>query len=194
MHLRDWMISDHAGVIGRFEQAIVAHVPRDRWTEQVDGGGTSIAALLYHLSRHQDLAVNVAVRGVDAVWSTYAVGLGVADHAPTAGLSETEDPILTQLLDLDALVAYARAVHDGTQAWLGGLADDGSLARLLDEVPATGTRLDAAGVSAAAVPWLHTMWGGRSCGWLLQWPGVGHGHAHVGEATSIRNRMGLSPF
>jgi hypothetical protein len=194
MHLRDWMISDHAGVIGRFEQAIVAHVPPDRWAEQVDGGGTSIAALLYHLTRHQDLAVNVAVRGVEAIWSTHATALGVADRSPSAGLSESEDPALTALLDLDVLMAYARAVHDGTQVWLGGFGDDGSLERLLDEVPATGARLEAAGVSAADVPWLHTMWGGRSGGWLLQWPGLGHGHAHVGEATSIRNRMGLSPF
>lgn len=194
MHLRDWMISDHAGVIGRFEQAIVAHVPQDRWTEQVDGGGTSIAALVYHLSRHQDLAVNVAVRGVDAIWSTYAVPLGVAERAATAGLSESEDTSLTALLDLGVLMTYARAVHATTQAWLGEFDDDGRLERLLDEVPPTGTRLEAAGVSAADVPWLHTMWGDRSVGWLLQWPGVGHGHAHVGEATSIRNRMGLSPF
>jgi len=30
--------------------------------------------------------------------------------------------------------------------------------------------------------------------WFLQWPVLGHGHAHVGEAISVRNRMGLSPF
>lgn len=194
MHLRDWMISDHAGVIGRFEQAIVAHVPPERWTEQVDGGGTSIAALLYHLSRHQDLAVHVAVRGGPSIWSTHAVDLGITDVSPSCGLSESEDPTLTARLDIDALVTYARAVHDATQAWMATFGDDGSLEHLLDEVPGTGDRLEAAGVSAADVPWLHTMWGDKTVGWLVQWPGIGHGHAHVGEATSIRNRMGLSPF
>jgi hypothetical protein len=194
MHLRDWLISDHSGVIGRFEQAIVAHVPQDRWKQQVDRGGTSIAALLHHLTRHQDLAVHVAVRGVDAVWAAHVTALGVEDLSPSAGLSETEDPGLTARLDLDALVTYARAVHDATQAWLAAAGGDDSLARLLDEVPATSARLESAGVTAASVPWLHTMWTDRTAGWLLQWPGIGHGHAHVGEATSIRNRMGLSPF
>lgn len=194
MHLRDWLISDHAGVIGRFDQAIAAHVPRSRWTERVDGGGTSIAALLHHLVRHQDLAVHVAVRGGASIWSAHAGELGIAGVSPSAGLSETEDPTLTARLDLDALVTYARAVHDATQAWLATFGDDGSLEHLLDEVPATGARLEAVGVTASDVPWLHTMWAGKTAGWLVQWPGIGHGHAHVGEATSSRNRMGLSPF
>jgi hypothetical protein len=194
MHLRDWMMSDHAGVMGRFDQAIVAHVPRARWTERVDGGGSSIAALLHHLVRHQDLAVHVAVGGADALWSSHVADLGLAGASPSAGLGETEDPTVTARLDLEALVTYARAVHDATQTWLAHWGDDGSLEGLLDEVPATGAHLEAVGVTQSDVPWLHSMWGPRTVGWLLQWPGIGHGHAHVGEATSIRNRMGLSPF
>ena len=42
--------------------------------------------------------------------------------------------------------------------------------------------------------WLHGMWNAKPVWWLLQWPVVGHGHAHVGEAISVRNRMGLSGF
>jgi hypothetical protein len=194
MDLRDWMISDHAGVMGRFEQAIVAHVPPARWTEQADGGGTSIAALLHHLTRHQDLAVNVVVRGVAPIWAEYASDLGIADLPATVGLSETEDPALTARLDPEALMAYARAVHTATQTWLAEGSDDAELPVLLDAVPPTSARLEAAGVAAAAVPWLHTMWSDRTTGWLVQWPGVGHGHAHVGEATGVRNRLGLSPF
>ena len=38
------------------------------------------------------------------------------------------------------------------------------------------------------------MWLDRPVWWLLQWPVLGHGNAHVGEAISVRNRMGLSPF
>lgn len=192
MDLRDWMISDHAGVLGRFEQAIAAHVPRDRWTEQADDGGTSIAALLYHLTRHQDLAITVAVSGRTPVLAGHADALGVAGLSSSAGLSETEDRTLTARLDLTALQAYAAAVHASTQDVLAGPTD---WSTALDETPATGERLETlAGVLAADVPWLHAMWGGKSVAWLVQWPGIGHGHAHVGEATSIRNRMGLSPF
>ena len=43
-------------------------------------------------------------------------------------------------------------------------------------------------------PWLYSMWAGKALWWFVQWPVIGHGHAHVGEAISLRNRMGLSPF
>ena len=189
MDLRDWLVSDHAGILGRFDQGIAPHVPRERWTEQADAGGTSIAALLYHLSRHQDLAVHVVCRGVDAVWTHHADALGVSDRSPSAGLSESEDRALTAALDLDAVDTYARAVAAATESWFTSLDT-----AVLDTVPATGDLLEAAGVRSADVPWLHSMWGGRPVSWLLQWPGIGHGHAHVGEITSIRNRLGLSPF
>jgi hypothetical protein len=65
----------------------------------------------------------------------------------------------------------------------------------LDTVPATSRRLEAkAGLSVTEVGWLHKMWADKPVWWLVQWPIVGHGHAHVGEAISVRNRMGLSPF
>ena len=38
------------------------------------------------------------------------------------------------------------------------------------------------------------MWDGHTVDWFVQWPVLGHGQAHVGEAISVRNRMGLSPF
>lgn len=193
MQLRDWLVSDHAGILGRFDQGIAPHVPRDRWRDQADDGGSSIAALLHHLTRHQDLAVHAVVRGVDALWSAHAEGLGLADRSPSAGLSESEDRSLTAALDLDALDAYVRAVHSATASWLADI-DAADLGAALDTVPPTADRMEAVGVLAAEVPWLHAMWGGKTAGWLLQWPGIGHGHAHVGEITSIRNRMGLSPF
>jgi hypothetical protein len=49
-------------------------------------------------------------------------------------------------------------------------------------------------LSVGEVDWLHRMWADKPVWWLVQWPVVGHGHAHVGEAISVRNRMGLSPF
>ena len=85
---------------------------------------------------------------------------------------------------------YVTAVFDGTAAWLEPL---GSMA--LDIEPNTAYRLtNRAGLDAGEVPWLYDMWAGKALWWFVQWPVLGHGHAHVGEATSLRNRMGLSPF
>jgi hypothetical protein len=93
-------------------------------------------------------------------------------------------------LPLDSLLAYVDAVFAATRSWLD---DVGSMA--LDTVPDTSHRLvDKAGLAVDDVDWLHRMWTDKPVWWLVQWPVVGHGHAHVGEAISIRNRMGLSPF
>jgi hypothetical protein len=65
----------------------------------------------------------------------------------------------------------------------------------LDTIPDTPRRLEhRAGLDPELFPWLFQMWTGRPVHWLVQWPMLGHGNAHVGEAISIRNRMGLSPF
>jgi hypothetical protein len=91
---------------------------------------------------------------------------------------------------LDPLVTYVDAVFDATRSWLDNV---GTLA--LDTVPDTGRRLtQLADLSTDAVDWLHRMWSDKPVSWLVQWPVIGHGHAHVGEAISVRNRMGLSPF
>ena len=65
----------------------------------------------------------------------------------------------------------------------------------LDIEPNTDYRLThRASLDRDDVPWLYSMWEGKALWWFVQWPVIGHGHAHTGEAISIRNRMGLSPF
>ena len=113
-----------------------------------------------------------------------------AEAGPSAGLPEREDPSVSGSLPLDALLAYVEAVFAATTTWLD---DVGTMA--LDTVPDSSRRLtDKADLSVDDVDWLHRMWTDKPVWWLVQWPIIGHGHAHVGEAISIRNRMGLSPF
>lgn len=194
MDLRSWLLADHAGVLSRFEQGLVAHVPADRWHERAHGGGSSIAALALHLALHQDLAVTTAVRGLPPLMADHRAGLGLAARPAWAGLPESEDPDVTALVGVEPLADYVRAVFAATQHWLAGIPAD-SLSDVLDMRPNVGHRLEAlAGVTADDVPWLHRMWVDQPVSWLVMWPAIGHGHTHVGEATSVRNRLGLSPF
>jgi hypothetical protein len=188
--LHEWMLTDVASVRGKLFDAVVARVPTDRWTEQVDGGGSSIAHLLLHLARHQDLAINTAIRNRPPVFAEQRTALGL-DGAPAwAGLPEREDPTVSAAPSPDALLEYVTEVFDRTSRWLDRV---GSMA--LDTIPATSRRLvGLADLPTDELGWLHSMWGGQRVSWLVQWPVIGHGHAHVGEAISVRNRMGLSPF
>ena len=189
MNLREWIRHDHASVRTRFEQSIVAQVPRARWTDT--DHGNSIAWLVLHATYHQDLALNTAVRNRPPLLDEHRHRLGLGGHDATAGLSEAEDPAVTLALDLDELDAYRVAVHDSTSAWIG---ETSSMA--LDTTPPAGHRLERrVGITATGpLSWLHAMWTGKPVAWFVQWECIGHGHTHNGEMTALRNRMGLSPF
>ena len=190
MDLMQWIRTDLTSVRAKLTDAVVALVPHDRWHERADGGGTTIAGLLLHIARHQDLAVNAVARGREPLFPVHRLQLGLGGVHTGAALSEAEDrPITSQVGPADLLV-YVDAVFDTTASWLDTLSVTD-----LDHVPDTADHLTRLGhLSDTDYPWLYRMWGGQSVGWLLQWPVVGHANAHVGEGISIRNRMGLSPF
>jgi hypothetical protein len=142
------------------------------------------------MARHQDLALATAIRDHIPSFASHSQALGLADAGASAGLSEREDPAITAAVPLEPLVEYLDAVFAATATWLDGV---GTMA--LDTIPDTSRRLvEKAALTMDDVGWLHRMWADKPVSWLVQWPIIGHGHAHVGEAISVRNRMGLSPF
>lgn len=190
MDLHRWMLADLEGVRTKLFASVLDIVPTTRWHEHADGGGSSITHLVLHLARHQDLAVNTVIRAHTPLFSEHAERLGLADAPPGVGLAEREDPSASNCVEPQALVHYATEVFDTTRAWLEPL---GSM--VLDAVPNAPHRLAThAGITTDHFDWLHRMWREKPLWWLVQWPVLGHGNAHVGEAISVRNRMGLSPF
>jgi len=188
--LHDWMTADSASLRSKLFDSVVRLVPTARWHEQADQGGSTIAGLLLHLARHQDLAVNTVIRNHEPLFTEHCEALGLASFGPAVGLAELEQREATAVVAPMPLQEYVTAVFDRTAEWLGPL---GSMA--LDIEPNTGYRLThRAGLDADELPWLYDMWAGKQLWWFVQWPVIGHGHAHVGEAISIRNRFGLSPF
>jgi len=188
--LRTWIIDDHIGLADRFERSIGDIVPVERWKERADGGGSSIAWLVLHTALHEDLAVSTACRALPPRRATWQADLGLGAFPAHAGLGEAEDLEVTVSVDLAALASFATEVHDDVQDWLA-VSD----ASAFDDVPPATHRIEElAGISAASVPWLHTMWQGKSVGWFVRWESIGHRQGHLGEMISVRNRLGLSPF
>lgn len=188
--LHAWMIADLASMRSKLFDSVIRMVPTSAWHDQADGGGSTITGLLLHLARHQDLAVNAVIRNHEPLFAEHCEALGLAGFGAEVGLAEREQRDATALVAPMPLQEYLTAVFDRTAEWLAPL---GSLA--LDIEPNTAYRLThRAGLDADLVPWLYSMWEGKALWWFVQWPVIGHGHAHVGEAISVRNRMGLSPF
>jgi hypothetical protein len=186
--VRDWMLADHADVRERFERGVAARVPLERWGEHADGGGSTIAWLVLHHSYHQDLAVNTVIRDREPLLASRRDRLGIARFSAAAGLPEAEDTDLVDALDFGALADYALTVHEATHQWMHDVAPSA-----LDTFTDASARIARVGVSEAEVGWLHAMWEGKPVSWFARWEAIGHGHTHVGEMVSVRNRMGLSP-
>ena len=188
VELRDWIVGDLRSLRGKLAGGVLGLIPSERLRERVDGGGIAPVYVLWHLARHQDVAVNGVLRGADAVVDGWVDRLGVTDDL-WRGLAEGEDADLVDVLDPEAVGGYALAVMERTAGWL---EEDGLPA--MDERPPTAGALEAIGTPADRFDWLYAMWDGKPASWFLQWSAVGHGFNHLGELVSIRNRMGLSPF
>jgi hypothetical protein len=190
MDLRTWISTEHESLRERFERGIAGNVAPNRWRERAGDAGSSIAWLVLHAAWHEDLGMQSAVLGQPPLLAEWRERVGLAGVPPTTGLSESEQPGVTAALDLGALTGYAAAVHEATDAWVRGV-DMG----VLDDEPAGVSRLgELAGVAQQDVPWLYSIWAGKSIGWFVQWEAIGHRQGHLGEMTSVRSRLGLNPF
>jgi hypothetical protein len=189
--LRGWVVGEHAAVRDRIRQQVLGRVPRERRDERPDDS-SSIAWLLWHLTRPQDVAVHAVVRGGADVLHAggWAARVGATGFAPGTGLSEGDDRAAAAALDLDALDGYVDAVWDATASW----RTSADLTAELDRVPDAPGALARLGVSDADYDWLYRMWDGKPVSFHVQWEAVGHGFNHLGEMVHVRNAMGLGGF
>lgn len=188
MDLRSWIGADVASLRQRLAGAFVDVVPADRWRERVDDGGIAPVYVVWHTARHHDLSVNRIVRCRGEMLEAWADRVGLSGDS-WRGLAEGEDHELVDQLDPAAVGAYLLALLDDTATWLES-ADLPDLAA----VPNAAEALASIGTPEDRFDWLYRMWAGKPLHFFLAWEGVAHGYNHLGELTSIRNRMGLSPF
>lgn len=188
MDIRSWIIGDLESLGNRLSNTIFSVIPASRMTERVDNGGVVATYVAWHTARHHDIAVNGVLRGTDEVLDNWAARIGI-DGDTWRGLAEMEDLDLIPQLDPAAVTGYLLAVISNTRSW----AADADLS-VLDTVPDSGAALRRIGTPTDRFDWLYAMWDGKPAPFFLSWEAIGHGYSHLGELTSIRNRMGLSPF
>jgi hypothetical protein len=192
MELRTWILAEHTAVCDRLRGQVLSRVPRSRWDERPGEEGASIAWVLWHTLRHQDVALNAVVRGVDQVVTRdgWLERVGAAAlPSPATGLSEADDRASSKALDPDLLDGYAEAVWAETASWLASAPLD-----YLEGVPDAASGLRRAGVPEDEYSWLYRMWDGKPTSFHVSWEAIGHGFNHLGEMVHIRNRLGIAGF
>ena len=150
-------------------------------------GQNSIAWLLWHMARCEDVATNVVLseRGqvLDGAWHAE---LGVSRCDVGTGMTPAEVSDFSQRVDLDGLLSYRLAVARRTREVIEQL-DDAWLEQPMspDEV----ARLRALGTYAEHAGWMGELWASKPRLWFL-WLHTGHCYMHLGEAITVRSLGG----
>ena len=155
---------------------------------QRPAGHSSIAYLLWHMARNEDVAINTVVRGVPDVLvrDSWLGQLGIDRRDQATGMSDEEVEGFSAGVDIAALHAYRAAVGRETRAWLEQL-DFAELDRPID----VAARLaQAPGTFGPRAAWVGPVWEGRSADWFLTWTTIGHAYFHLGEAEHVAHTLG----
>ena len=145
-------------------------------------GLNSIAWLLWHLARSEDVTINVLVAGRRQVLEEdgWLQRLNLAQVDMGTGMRDEEVTTVGARIDIGALRAYRVAVGRRTREVVRALRDE-----QLDE-PIDATRLLAVGAfpdSADGARRVATYWRGRRKRFVLT---ASHAYLHLGEAVCIK--------
>jgi len=149
----------------------------------------SLAWLLWHMARTEDVNVNLVVTAGRQVWDdAWARRLKVARTDIGTGMTEDEVEELSEALDLSAARAYRSAVGRRTREVVASLDE-----RVFEEIVsgADVARASAAGAIGARAEWLVPFWQNHSRATRLATVCVTHNAIHLGEAQALRSVAGF---
>jgi len=152
-------------------------------------GLNSIAWLIWHIARLEDVAINALVASAPQVlvrdgWSE-RLGLAQADLG--TGMDDADVARVSGTIAIAALLDYRMAVGSATRAVLAGVSDV-ALDQPVDPMRIAALVQDGSIGPAAA--WLTEAWQGQPLRFFLTMPAIAHSYLHLGEAWCIRTLMG----
>ena len=170
---------------------ILSGVSDEQMRVRPAAGVNTLAWLVWHTARAEDIAVNAMVAGgpqvLDAIWLGR---LGVSSRDMGTGMTPAEVAHFSDRVNLEQLRAYRDAVAHRTQEVVRSIAPEG----WADGVDENLKRAVADGVFGASVaPFMEAFWSGKPRKWFL-WQPTGHAFYHVGEMACIRGLLGLPGF
>lgn len=172
-----------------YENSIRNVVGYEQMKERLGDRGNSIAWLLWHLARTEDVVVQVLIQGGSQVLQEgdWPERLGVdATHIGT-GLGDDEVGDFTKALNVEAVDEYWQSVAKASYQWLKSVR-----AEELEMVPELNERLVGAPnvLGGASNEAIIAFWNGQSARQLFQGVVISHGFIHIGQMQEIGGRLG----
>jgi hypothetical protein len=145
----------------------------------------SLAWVVWHMTRCEDVAINLAVSGRPQVLDDGWVDkLGTPRVDIGTGMTPAEVGELSESIDLDALMSYRHAVGQRTREVIGDISD------AVIEQPVDGSRYQGAAILGEHAGWVADFWAPwRGTDFLFL--ATGHCYHHWGEGITIRSVGGF---
>lgn len=188
MDLRDYITAHHGGIRTIFQMNVQPGLTPDQMIARPSPHSNSIAWLVWHCARTEDVAINTVLRGADQVLArdewTSGIGVGATDIGTSMG--DQEIATFAESVDPATVVEYWTAVQKQTHRWL----KEADLA-LLDQSPDVKQRLAAAPPAIApSAGWIEALWSGQPGAFFVSWVAIGHQYLHLGEMLATRSALG----
>ena len=197
MDVRDLFLDQHAAMhsaaVGgntmSAAERTFGELSEEMWRLRPREDLNSLAWILWHIARVEDVVANALVAGRPQVFDeTWAKRLGVTRPDFGTGMTSVEVTELTRRVDLGALRTYRDAVGLRTRELVGGFTPsdwDGAIA------PEAVQRAAAAGAFGARTEILSRMFPGRPRAIMLSVMALFHPAGHMGEAATVRTTGGF---
>lgn len=147
--------------------------------------GHSVAWLIWHITRIEDMTMNVLVAEEPQVFTSgdWSKRLNVPFRDTGNSMGAVETAQLSTALDVDALRDYRTAVGRRTRDVICRVPEGAFKNKVL---PARIQTLADQGDVTANANWLLEYWGGRSIGGLMLMPATRHPLVHLDEAMRVK--------
>lgn len=153
-------------------------------------GHTSVAWLLWHTARAEDMGVNAIVRDVPEVFDRdgWAARLKVDLRHAGTGMSHDEAKIFSERIDAVGLIAYRDAVGRETRAWLQTV----NLASLDKPLAEAGERIaHSHDFAEQAMRWAESYFPDKPAGWFVLRLALWHSFFHLGQMEHVLRGVGF---
>jgi hypothetical protein len=204
MEAHQIFLTRHAGVHSKMvdpegwwkvEDTVWLDVAEEELRRRPTPDHNSIAWLVWHMARCEDVAVNTVLRGVPEVLDRdgWLAKLGIASRHIGTGATPAEVTTISQTIGLDALRAYRAAVGRETRQWVSTV-DFSTLNAVVSAMDAR--RAAERGAFGDHGAWVEEHWAARGCrrSDFLFWLAIEHNWFHAGEIWVIRNLLHNHPL
>lgn len=191
MNAIDFFLTRYGDLHGGLVEGLLAKLPEAQLRARPHPGVNTIAWLVWHSARIEDLAVNRFLAGRPQVLDEgWIERLAVPRRDVGTGMTDAEVDGLSARIDLQALKGYWDAVGARTLEVVEILRGSDLEALVPGERVRDAVRADLA--VAPGVEWLTDFWaGGRTRAWILAQTALLHPYGHYYEARVVSGLWGL---